>query len=447
MFKRACLGFLLLACPCLWSQVDTSGTEAAPHFGDQVPMQTPPPVSGQDYSTAFASEDQSNILRAGLTLSTAYSSNVVGSENPVSDVTYSVWPTLALDATTTRIHWVLHYSPGFTLYQRMSALNQGNQNVAVDFQYRLSPHLTASVRESFQAITNPLNQPNPLSFTSVSGSAPAANIPVIAPVADQLTNAASAQLSYQFSADGMVGIGGSFNSLRYPNPAEAPGLFNSTSSGGSAFYSRRLFTKYYLGISYQYQDVLASQAGALGKAQTRTQTQVVFVFCTVYLKPTLSLSFSAGPQHYNATQASQPPSQSWSPLAMVSLGWQGERTSLAASYSRVVTGGGGLTGAYHSNMGSASGSWQLNRTWNVGLSASYSLYTTLTPFFVGSSSGGHTVSVTASAQRPLGEHLSMQAGYTRLQQAYGGIAGLSAIPDTNREFISLSYQFARPLKR
>lgn len=340
MLKRACLGFLLLVSTCLWSQVDPSGTEAASHFGDEMRMQTPPPVNGEAYSTAFASEVRSNILRAGLTFSTAYSSNVVGSESPVSDVTYSFWPTLALDATTTRVHWVLHYSPGFTLYQRMSALNQGNQNVALDFQYRLSPHVTANLRESFQAISNPLNQPNPLSSTSVLGSAPVANVAVIAPVADQLTNTTTAQITYQFSADGMVGLGGSFNSLRYPNPAEAPGLFNSNSSGGSAFYSRRLFTKYYLGVSYQYLDVLAYQAGALGMAQTRTQTQVVFLFCTVYLKPTLSLSFSGGPQHYIATQTPLSASQSWSPLAMVSLGWQGQRTSLAASYSRVVTGGG-----------------------------------------------------------------------------------------------------------
>ena len=32
-------------------------------------------------------------------------------------------------------------------------------------------------------------------------------------------------------------------------------------------------------------------------------------------------------------------------MIMASLGWQGERTTLAASYARVVSGGGGLNGA------------------------------------------------------------------------------------------------------
>jgi hypothetical protein len=121
--------------------------------------------------------------------------------------------------------------------------------------------------------------------------------------------------------------------------------------------------------------------------------------------------------------------------------------SLAASYSRVVTGGGGLAGAYHSDLASISGAWQLNRNWALGLQAGYSLYETLTPLFLGPDSGGHTISGTVSVQRPLGEHLSMQAGYTRVQQSYAGIEAISAVPDTNREFISISYQFVRPLKK
>ena len=449
MLKRVCLGLLLMLSTYVWSQVDTNGPEAASNSGDEVPMRTPPPVSGQAYSTTFASETPSNILRAGLTFNTAYSNNVLGADSPVSDVNYSIWPTLALDASTTRLHWVLTYSPGFTFYQRVSALNQSDQNFALNFQYRLSPHVTASLRDSFQKTSNPFNQPNPLSAMSVSGSAPTSNVAVIAPAADQITNAANVQLTYQFRADSMIGVGGTFSNLWYPNPAEAAGLFNSTSTGGSAFYSRRVLEKYYFGVSYQYLDVLAYQAGVRGstQTQTQTQTQTIFLFGTVYLKPSLSLSLSGGPQHYDATQSPLPASGSWSPLALASLGWQGQRTSLAASYSRIVTSTGGLAGAYHSNIANISGSWQVRRAWSVGLSASYSLYKTLTPSFVGSSSGGHTVSGTVSVQHPIGEHLSMQAGYTRVQQSYGGIAAISVVPDTNREFVSISYQFARPLKR
>lgn len=446
MSPRACLGLLLLLSPYVWSQVDTNATEAATDPGYDVPMRTPPPVSGEAYSTAFASETRSNNLRAGLTMSTAYSNNVLGGANPVSSMSYSIWPTLALDATTTRLHWILDYSPGFTFYQSASARNQSDQIVAADFQCRLSPHLTASLRDSFQKTSNPFNQPNPLSATPVSGSAPAPTAAVIAPAANQIQNVANAQLTYQFSTNGMAGLGGTFTNLNYPNPAEAPGLYDSSSTGASAFYSRRLSEKYNVGVSYQYMDTLAYQVG--GHSNTQTQTQTIFLFLTAYLKPTLSLSLSGGPQHYDASQPPLPASGSWSPLVMASLGWQGQRTSLAVSYSRIVTSGGGLVGAYHSNLANVSGRWQLSRTWTAGLSASYSLYKTLTPFFLGSSSGGHTVSGTASVQHPLlGEHLTIQAGYTRIQQNYGGIAAISATPGTNQEFVSISYQFTRALKR
>jgi hypothetical protein len=444
-FTRACLGLLLLVSINAWPQAEATGIEADPNPVETAPMRTPPPVGGEAYSTAFASETQPNNLRAGLTFNTAYSSNVQETTNPVSDVSYSIWPTLAVDATTTRIHWDLNYAPGFTFYQHTSSLNQGNQNLALNVRYRLSSHLTVSLQDSFQKTNNPFNQPNPLLATSVSGSASSQNVAIITPVGDYLNNAASAQLTYQVSADGMVGFSGTFTNLHYLSSAQASGLYDSNTNGASAFYSRRLWQKYYVGGSFQYQDILSSEAGSHSNAETQTQT--IFFFCTAYLKPTLSLALSGGPQHYNASQPPQPASQSWSPMLMASLSWQGQRTSLAGSYTRIITGGGGLSGAYHSNAASVSARWQLSRAWSVGASASYSLYNALTPYFIGGNSGGHTASGTISVQRPLGEHLTMQAGYIQLQQSYTEVPAATAIPESNREFFSISYQFTRRLKR
>ena len=142
-------------------------------------------------------------------------------------------------------------------------------------------------------------------------------------------------------------------------------------------------SKYYIGGTYQYQNIaVLSGCGDGLAAQTQTQTQTIFLFLSVYLKPKLSLSLSGGPQHYKATQASLPASASWAPMTIVSLGWQGERTTLAASYTRTASGGGGLNGAFHSNNATASATWQMSRTWNVGISGAYSNYKTLTPLFV-----------------------------------------------------------------
>ena len=100
-------------------------------------MLAPPPVSGANYPVAFTSEERSNYLRGGVTFNTAYSDNVLGATSsglPVSDVSYSVWPTIALDATTPRLHSVLSYAPGFTFYQRTSSRNEAGRECGDRFR-------------------------------------------------------------------------------------------------------------------------------------------------------------------------------------------------------------------------------------------------------------------------------------------------------------------------
>ena len=62
------------------------------------------------------------------------------------------------------------------------------------------------------------------------------------------------------------------------------------------------------------------------------------------------------------------------------------------------------------------------------------------------SSNGHTILGTAGLQQQFGQHLNLQLGYTRLHQDYTSVAVL-ATPNTNREFVSISYQFAKALGR
>jgi hypothetical protein len=446
-----CFCLLLFAGVCAWAQdesgsTDTSTADVATDPTAETPLQVPPPVSTEPYSSEFAGEERSNFLRGGFTIMSAYSSNVFGSNSsaPVADMSYSIWPTLALDKTTTQLHLLVDYSPGFTFYQHTSAYNQSDQNLGVNLQYRFSPNVTLSVQESFQQLSNVLNQPNPLSSTTVSGSLPNQNVVVIAPIADQLNNSTNAQVTYQVGPESMVGVNGTFGQLYYPNPDQVSGLYNSRSESGSAFYSRRLSDKYYVGGTYQFQNILSYQTGS---PNTQTQTQTIFMFFTMYLKPSLSLSVSGGPQHYLATQSPLPASAAWTPMLMASLGWQGERTNFAVSYAHFVSGGGGLSGAFHSDSGNASAGWQINRIWNAGLAASYASYQTLTPLFVLSNPGGHTLSGTASLQRTLGDHLKVQFGYSWIHQNYAGVPTVASNPNINRAFVSITYQFTKALQR
>jgi hypothetical protein len=450
MYSRFCLAIALFVAVPMCAQVnDNSTTTNDSTGGDDARMLTPPPVSGASYPTAPESESRSNYLRAGVVFNTAYSDNVLGgvTGKPVSDVDYSVWPTISLDETTTRLRSVLTYAPGFTFYQRTDGRNEADQNASIDVQYRLSQHVTVSVRDVFQKTSNVFNQPDLLSATPVFGSAQVPTTAVVPPIADRLSNNANADLTYQFSRRGMIGGGETFTNLHYPDSSEVPGLFDSSSRGGSAFYSHRLSKKHYVGAQYQYSRILEFPTGP----QFETQTHTVFLFYTVYFKPTLSLSFSGGPQRYEAQQGSLFDSHAWSPAATASLGWQGRHTTFAAGYSRTVTGGGGLAGAFESNNANASARWQMARSWSIGTAGTYAIYknviSSVPAALAASSQGGHSISGSVSLEHSIGQHFGAELGYTRLHQSYSGIVVVATAPDINREYISISYRFNRPLGR
>jgi len=417
-------------------------------------MLTPPPVSGQSYPVTTVSQERSNYLRGGVTFSSAYSDNVLGNAGPnsapVSDVSYSVWPTIALDETTTRMHTVLTYAPGFTFYQRTSARNEADENASINFQYRLSPHVTFSAVDGFQKSSNVFNQPD-FGAGGVSGGALPANFSVIAPIADRLSNNGNVGLTYQFAANQMVGASGSFTNLHYSDQAEVPGLFDSESQGGSAFYSFRASQAHYLGVSYQYQRLLSFPT----QGQNETEAQAILLFYTFQPSKRFSISMFGGPQYSNigpqfsvGATTTQPGSRIWTPAGGASMNWQGQFTSLAASYLHIVNGGGGLINAVQMDAANVSLRQQLARSFSASLAGGYvqnDVVGGLSPI-AGGSTNGHTVSGTASVQRMFGEHLNVQLGYARLHQSYN-IAAISSNPDTNRESVSISYQFSRPLGR
>jgi hypothetical protein len=434
---------LLTACP-LWAQTgaDAAGTGPGGSGGG---MLTPAPVSGDGYSMGFTSETRSNYLSGGLIFSTAYQSDVTTGSNgqPISDVSYTILPTISLDQTRSRLHWVFTYSPGFTFYQKTTSLNQANQNLGVNLRYRLSPHVTLSLRDTFQQSSSVLNQPNTDLQQPVSGGVVVPNYSVIAPNAEVLTNTANATLTYQFAANAMVGASGTFGNLYYPNQSQVLGLANNSSSkGGSGFYSHRLSKMHYIGVTYQYQVFSASGTGM----QSETHAQSVFGFYSIYFNPTISLSFFGGPQYSSTQQLGVPSSQGWSPGGGVSFGWQGRLTSFAASYSQTVNDGGGLSGAVHASSANASLHQQLARKLSAAIGASYSKNSVLDALDT-LNSGGHTISGNASLQRQVGQRLNLQLQYTRLHQSYSNIAAISAIPDQNRVAVNISYQFMRPLGR
>ncbi len=352
MLTRACLTTiaLLMTMPA-WTQAlptATAGTE----IPDEYRMPIPPMASGQAFPTTSLSESRSNYLDSGLSFQPSYDDNLLpdNGTHTIGDMAYSIRPMIELDRLTPRLHQTWAYQPGFTIYQKTSARNEADQNASLALQYRLSEHATVSGQESFLRSSNVLNQPESLSGGPISGSPPSSPADIIAPFADTLTNTANAEVAYQFSMNGMVGAGVTTAIHNYPNQTQSSSLYNSNSRGGSAFYNRRLFGTQYIGVTYQYLKTLGNpQTG-----QLEIHTHTIFPFYTAFLGHAFSLSLAAGPQYFSYAQSPLPTSRSWTPAVMGSVGWQTQRTSLASSYSRTVSGGGGLLGAMSTNSASAS---------------------------------------------------------------------------------------------
>jgi outer membrane protein assembly factor BamA len=106
-----------------------------------------------------------------------------------------------------------------------------------------------------------------------------------------------------------------------------------------------------------------------------------------------------------------------------------------------------LLGAFSTNSASASARWQWARTWSVDAGAGYTIFKNVSPETLSSGQGGHSVSGTLSVGHPFKERFRAEAGYQRLHQTYNSIAAISGDPDSDRAFISISYQLTRPLGR
>ena len=442
-------GILLLAALPLWSQAHSGAQPAgeegaifspgesfgAEPAGEEAPMIAPPRFRDEGSPLLFASETpRTNFLRGGLNFGTVYDDNILPTGGPaISDVRYSIWPSLSLEQSRSRLRWNLTYSPGFRFYQTNTSLDGIDHSLAIDLEYRLSPHVTLSMGEGFQKSSDVLN-------LSDAGVVQGATTSLVPPATTKISNAGDVGLTYQFRQNEMIGVKGAVSGLWYQNRAALNGIFDSTAGGSEVFYSHRLSANHYIGATYDFQKLFTHP----GHAETETQS-MVFNY-TLYLPPSLTMSVFAGPQYSASHGGNTFPLRTWSPAAGASVGWRGEHTSLVASYARQINDGGGLSGAVRSNSANLSARWRFARRFTTGLEGTY-IANRVLDSDAQFGDGGHTWSATVSLEHPIGERLSAQMGYTRLHQSYPNVSAIFNRPTRNNVWFSLAYRFERPLGR
>ena len=104
-------------------------------------------------------------------------------------------------------------------------------------------------------------------------------------------------------------------------------------------------------------------------------------------------------------------------------------------------------GAFTSTSVNGSGNWRLGRTWGVGVVGSYSRTKNAAESTDSSYPGGDTISAGASLQHSITERINASVGYQRLHENYSAIPAIATAPDSDRVYISISYQFSRPIGR
>lgn len=444
---------ILLLSSWLFAQKEELSSTDRPEDGNEQLMALPRPLSAAGPTLAFESElERSNFLNGGIAIGSSFDDNVLNSSsNRASNFAYSVSPYIGIRQSRSRLNWTLNYMTGFTMNQRYSALNQGSHDLQVEGLYRLAPHANLRIFDSFLIRTGFFDQANQPADVSAPGILDRPNQSVVTPLSRQTANTSTAELDYQFSASSMVGASGNFYLSHFQDTPSGYSLVDTESAGGQAFYNYRLSARHMIGVTYRVHRFSFSPIpdGAL--------VQSVLLVYTLRLKPTLELSLFAGPEHANThamssgvnatpTAVSEMVRQrNWSGSGGATFNWTGRRDSVTAEFIREVTDGGGLLGVVRANIADGGVRRQLTHSWGASLGMGYATNDSVIQFST-RQSRLKTASVSTSLDRTLGSHMSLRLGYTRNYQQRFSVPTVANI-NHNRAWVSLQYNFSRPLGR
>jgi hypothetical protein len=416
-------------------------------------------LNGETGSLGFSGTSAESQFAVGLAASALYDDNVLSNNaDKVGSFGYTITPNIAITEVRPRLSLAASYLGGYTQYQQQGSVF--TQDLFLSMQYRLTEKLSLQLGDTFIRMDtssrglydnsstpndNPLEQPN--------------NV-IITPDALTTTNSSRVGLVYQPSQSTVMQVGGTFSIRNFADIVSGTNeaLFDSKSGSANASYQHRILgSKSWLGASYIFQRILTS-----GQVTEAANTQTVQVSYTFAPTSNLSLSLFAGPDWLKTqdnivltlfgTQIPlHVPSSSLGVNAGGTFGWRGQRTSAGATFFRRVSDGGGLTGAVHGNNGTADFRRQLNEHWTAHVGLIYGQNDAVSILYGNSF---RTISAQAGLQWTLRQNLNFSMTYARDQQRTSVLASAlqTATPGSNtvdhdRAWVTVSYQFTRPLGR
>jgi hypothetical protein len=413
--------------------------ELEPQTSEAQLVSPPPILNGRGPSLAFQSEKiHTNYLSGGISFTDAFTDNAtLSNTDQVSDFSYLVQPHISFSQTTTRMNWDVNVGAGLIADQHLHSENQLAKNILLDLTYRLSPHVNLRLSDTFTDTTGLFSVSNPGTLGSSIGVVEDSNNSVLVPLVQRtLANSSFAELSYMPSSSSMVGLRGTFSILDYPGSpqnAEFGPLYDTQTYVVEAFYNYQMSPKQWVGVALRTQ--------RFDTSVTTTDTATLLFFYSLKIAPDVTLSFFAGPEYYSTPRISDSAAtiglfqrHQWTSAEGVTLSWQRERTSVATTYSRQLSDGGGLNSAVTLELANASLRRQLGRGVEVQLGFTYA---SNAPLASGRSYRG--ISSLCEFQQSFGRSFLFRVGYAHQRQEWPGSGSLAT---ANLAWISVSYSFS-----
>jgi hypothetical protein len=407
--------------------------------------QLPVLLGGQGISATFLSEmERSNYLRGGVNVGAAYDTNpLLLSTGEVGNASVSIFPNINIQESSSRLRWNLGYAGGLTINQSLVNENQDSQNLIFDSQYRLSPHVNLRVAETFSLATGFFDAGNGTESGAGSGGP---NASLIAPLSTQRSSMTTVETNYHFALNDLIGASGSFYDLHFTNVPAGTRLADSETASGAAFWLHRIVGADWGGISYRFQRITFNPGGG------ETEVHSFLAVDTLNISSRLTLTGFVGPQ-YTENQGLFPGelqathTNGWSVSGGAEGAWKNQNTGIAAGYSRGISDGGGVLGAVLLQTVHANFRRELIKGWAVALYATHGTNQSLTVPLATSASSINLTSAGISLDHNVTKNMGLRMGFSHdLQQQFGLPAPTpTQNANRNRVFLTLSYQWAKPL--
>jgi len=396
-------------------------------------------LGGAGISSAFIPElERSNYLRGGVNMGATYDDNpLLASTGQVSNTSESIFPNIRIEESSSRMRWTLGYAGGLTVNQKITSENEGSHSLNFNSQYRLSPHVNLRVAENFSLTTGLFDAGT---GTGVSGSG-GPNVSLLAPLATQRSSTTTVETNYHFALNDLVGASGSFYDLHFSNVPAGTQLTDSQTVSGSAFWLHRIFRGDWGGTSYRF-DRITFNGG-------ESRVHSFYAVDTLNLSHRFTLTGFVGPQYSeNQGLLSATAPNSWLVAGGAEGGWQSLRTSLSAGYSRSISDGGGVLGTVRLQNVHANFRRELVPGWAAALNVVHGTNQSLVLPPSSSASSINLTSAGISLERNVGKSIGLRLGYNHdFQEQYFAPTATTSTLDAsrNRFFVTLSYQWAKPL--